>query len=73
MNKYEAASFYGDYRELLAEIADELYDEKMECTTIAESFNDNPENFDIDFWFGLAYNSFIDWETKQNQSKGFKI
>ena len=49
MNKYEAASFYGDYRELLAEIADELYDEKMECTTIAESFNDNPENFDIDF------------------------
>ena len=48
MNKYEAASFYGDYRELLAEIADELYDEKIECTTMAESFNDNAENFDID-------------------------
>ena len=38
MTIYEAASFYGDYRMLLAEIAEELSTEKVENTTIAATF-----------------------------------
>lgn len=38
MTIYEAASFYGDYSMLLAEISDELSVEEVEGTTTAWSF-----------------------------------
>lgn len=38
MNKYEYASFYGDYSMLLAEIADELSSENVEAVVVHESF-----------------------------------
>ena len=43
MSIYEAASFYGDYSMLLAEVAEELFNEKVDDTTIATTFFDDVE------------------------------
>ncbi len=38
MDIYEASSFYGDYRMLLEEVAEELSTEKVESTTLGSNF-----------------------------------